>query len=258
MRMQFTFKRFTFRMAAIAVLCAMAIAPAVTHAQSAYSEDFTGAVSNNPWYFYNGACLTAGTSTVTTTPNVVPSCMTVKSIYYNEHLTGGFNGTNGASETLPDPVGNGALRLTNGYITPGSGGYNQNGAIVSAGSPFDAGAGVQITFKTVTYRGDSGGAGGDGADGISFFLVDGATDLSAYSGVGAFGGSLGYTCSNANNDPTLRPDGTPRGYDGLVGAYIGLGIDEYGNFLNPGDNTASGPGYVPNRIGLRGRGNISW
>ena len=34
------------------------------------------------------------------------------------------------------------------------------------------GPGVQITFKTVTYRGDSGGAGGDGADGISFYLMD--------------------------------------------------------------------------------------
>ena len=61
----------------------------------------------------------------------------------------------------------------------------------------------------------------------------------ASADTGAFGGSLGYTCANNNNDSTIRGDGTVRGYDGLVGGYIGLGIDEYGNFLNPGDNTAT-------------------
>jgi type IV pilus assembly protein PilY1 len=76
--------------------------------------------------------------------------------------------------------------------------------------------------------------------------------------LGAFGGSLGYTCSNSNNDPVLRASGQPRGYDGLIGGYIGLGIDEYGNFLNPSDNTSSGPGYQWNRIGLRGAGSTAW
>ena len=76
---------------------------------------------------------------------------------------------------------------------------------------------MQVTFKTITYHGDSGGAGADGADGISFFLQDG----SQAPGLGAFGGSLAYSCSNTN---------TP--HDGLIGGYIGLGIDEYGNFLN--------------------------
>src|SRR6185437_3055546 len=90
-----------------------------------------------------------------------------------------------------------------------------------------------------------------------------------YPAIGAWGGSLAYTCSNSNSP-----------YDGLVGAYLGLGIDEYGNFLNgtnntinetdyitksdgvtpfgTGDNTASGGYYKPGRIGLRGAGNISW
>src|SRR5439155_18021210 len=81
------------------------------------------------------------------------------------------------------------------------------------------------------------------------------------NGIGSWGGSLGYTCSNANPP-----------YNGLVGAYLGLGIDEYGNFLNgatwmPGytgpnpataDNSALGYGYRPNRIGLRGAGNVAW
>jgi len=90
-------------------------------------------------------------------------------------------------------------------------------------------SGLAVSFTTVTYEGDSGGSGGDGADGISFFLQN-----AIYTpDVGAFGGSLGYTCSNTNNDTTLRAStGLQRGYDGLAGGYIGLGIDEYGNFLN--------------------------
>jgi len=82
----------------------------------------------------------------------------------------------------------------------------------------------------VTYLGNSGGAGGDGADGISFYLMDASalntstitgTANGDGNGIGSWGGSLGYTCSNANPP-----------YNGLVGAYLGLGIDEYGNFLN--------------------------
>ena len=71
---------------------------------------------------------------------------------------------------------------------------------------------------------------------------------------------MGYTCSNANDDLThpRAADNSRRGFDGLVGAYIGLGIDEYGNFLNQGDNTASGFGYQWDRIGLRGTGSVAW
>lgn len=206
-------------------------------AQTVYSEDFTGPTTSNSWYFFSGACLTAGTA-ASSSPGSVPGCGSIKSSYYGENLVGGYNGAAGSAQTLPDPTGNGALRFTNGN----PGGYNQRGAIVSANT-FGTGAGVQITFKTVTYRGNSGGGGGDGADGISFYLMDGSQP----AGVGAYGGSLGYTCSNANPP-----------YDGLVGAYLGLGIDEYGNFLNQGDNTATGYGYQWNRIGLRGAGSISW
>lgn len=169
-----------------------------------------------------------------------------------------WNGVSGSNQTLPDPSGKGALRFTNGCIYNSgcsSGGKSQNGAIVSANS-FTTNQGLDITFKTMTYRGDSGGGNSDGADGMSFFLMDG----DATPNIGSWGGSLGYTCSNANPD-----------YHGMVGAYLGLGIDEYGNFLNgvsntlgesgttaSGDNTASGGGYKPNRIGLRGGGNIAW
>src|SRR5215469_14999445 len=83
-----------------------------------------------------------------------------------------------------------------------------------------------------------------------------ATVMASAPGAAASG-----TCSNANPP-----------YNGLIGAYLAVGIDEYGNFLNGasfmpgytgnnpiwGDNTALGYGYRPNRIGLRGAGNVAW
>ena len=220
--------------------------PAAAIAQVTVVDDFTQGQAAVSWVPFNGACLTAGTGA-----GSIPACVGLP--YYTEPLVGGATGT------LPDPIGKGALRFTNGF----PGGYQQNGAIVlNPANAFPSNSGVQVTFTTVTYRGNSGGAGGDGADGMSFFLMDATQPPD----LGAFGGSLGYTCSNTNNDPTLRADGTQRGYDGLVGAYLGLGIDEYGNFLNGsnpltgynGDNTASGYGYQPGRIGLRGGGNVAW
>jgi type IV pilus assembly protein PilY1 len=264
-------------------------APFAVQAQSSVNEDFTGTSTTNQWYFFNGACLTASTATgvepvIGTNGQPgggqLPGCTTIAGSYYNktanEVLVGGYNGT------FPDPAPTtnpttsyGALRFTNGYPY----GKNENGGVIFA-TPFSTGQGVSVTFKTVTYRGDSGGAGKDGADGLSFYLMD-ASQLNTSTiagvssgdgnGLGSWGGSLGYTCSNANPP-----------YNGLIGAYLGLGIDEYGNFLNGnanttgelnaggslnstatpygtfGDNTATGGGYMPNRIGLRGAGNIAW
>src|SRR5579859_1399393 len=264
--------------------------PFAAQAQTIVSEDFTGASTTNSWYFFNGACLTAGTA-VGVEPSgnsagQMPGCKAIGKggggpLYYNENLVGGYNGVAGSAQTLPDPVGHGALRFTNGSwctspssasppgtCTAYAGGFSQNGGIVSA-TPFPTGQGISVTFKTVTYRGNSGGAGGDGADGMSFYLMDASklntsTITGAASGdgngLGAWGGSLGYTCSNFNSP-----------YNGLIGGYLGLGIDEYGNFLNgtnntlgesgttvSGDNTASGGGSKPGRIGLRGAGNVAW
>ena len=227
--------------AGLTILCVM-LHSQRSEAQTTFAEDFTGATTNNPWYFFNGACLTASSASVGTPPGQLPGCLAVKSAYYHgENLVGGQNGVSGSTQTLPDPANSGALRFTNGYPY----GNNEGGAIVSS-VPFDATNGVQITFKSITYRGDSGN--GDGADGISFFLMDGSVAPS----IGSQGGSLAFTCSNPGNiggHPTI---------DGVTGAYLGLGIDEYGNFLNQGDNTATGYGQQTNRIGLRGAGNVSW
>jgi type IV pilus assembly protein PilY1 len=215
-----------------------------SNAQAVFSEDFTGTSTANSWYFFRGACLTASSAPVGTSPGPLPGCVAVQSAYYfGENLVGGTNGVAGSAQTLPDPANTGALRFTNGAPF----GNNEGGAIISA-TPFDTTNGVQITFKSVTYRGDSGGGVGDGADGISFFMINGAVTPS----IGSEGGSLAYTCSNPGNiggHPII---------DGVNGAYIGLGIDEYGNFLNASDNTATGFGYQGDRIGLRAAGNVAW
>ena len=187
-------------------------------------DDLTQSSAQLNWTSLNGACLTAGNGTGT-----IPACVGLN--YYSgdpNRLSGGATGT------LPDTAGNGALRFTDWT--------QQNGAVVS-NFTFPANQGVNVIFTTVTYQGDSGGTGKDGADGIGFFLMDGAVSPN----LGAWGGSLAYSCSNSNAP-----------YDGLVGAYLGLGIDEFGNFLNEADNTSTGFGYQPNRIGLRGAGNVSW
>ncbi len=253
--------------ALLGVVAVLATAPLrLAHAQASVTEDFTGTSTTNSWYFFNAACLTAGTG-----PGVQPSppggagtppgCTAIQSLpkpgpgstiggYGGEALVGGYAGVAGNVNSLPDPAGNGALRFTNGYPN----GNNESGAIVSA-TPFPTGQGVAVTFKTVTYRGDSGSPLHDGADGISFFLMDALVAPN----IGAYGGSLGYSCSQGKGD-------------GMVGAYIGVGIDEYGNFLNgqklmpgytgpnsaTGDNSALGYGYRPNRIGIRGAGNVAW
>jgi len=272
-------------LALITLLAGLAVAPA-TFAQTLLSDDFSGTTSSNTggvgnWLFYNGACLTAGTSTVLTPPATsIPACKAVLLSYYNKavdadaYLVGGANGFLGgttapASPSLqqPDPASSasnpvgGALRFTNGAPY----GNQERGAIVSTNA-YSTNAGIQVTFKTVTY-------GGTGADGISFYLMDGCVPVAGavlpttcvtnpiyptgspnVPAIGATGGSLAFSCSNTNGPGS----GSGVTYDGLTGGYLGLGIDEYGNFLNQGDNTASGYGFQPGRIGLRGAGSISW
>lgn len=270
-----------FRLLLLSV-CAALYCGTVLADDTIVKEDFTGTTTTNSWYFFNGACLTASStkSAASTSPGSPPGC--VGDSYYssnfpNEKLVGGFNGKSGSTLTLPDPDGNGALRFTNGCNWNGSncnnGGHNQNGAIIWGGTPISTSSGLDITFKTMTYRGDSLSNGStntstyqparnDGADGMSFFLMD----SSAVPNIGSYGGSLGYSCSNGNYRET-EP------YHGMVGAYLGLGIDEWGNFLNGtnnnfnaqgittshlGDNTSTGAGQWSNRIGLRGGGSVAW
>ncbi|MFE0055631.1 hypothetical protein [Streptomyces sp. NPDC059003] len=104
---------------------------------------------------------------------------------------------------------------------------------------FSTSLGIVAEFTYATY----GGATFDGkrGDGIAFFLADG----SAATGTGAVGGALGYACAGTASRCTSN---------GVPGAFLGIGIDEFGNFSSPMTG-ASGPGTQANKIVLRGGGN---
>ncbi|WP_256013646.1 Ig-like domain-containing protein [Desertivirga xinjiangensis] len=120
-----------------------------------------------------------------------------------------------AGAPLNDGEGKGYLRLTENT-------ENQKGHIFSQTKfPFDKG--LSIEFEYFTY-----GGGGEGADGICFFLFD----ASVQPTIGGFGGSLGYAAYSGQGETS----------PGLKGAYLGVGFDEFGNFAT---NIESRNGGVP-------------
>jgi type IV pilus assembly protein PilY1 len=142
---------------------------APVYAQLVVNDTLTGAASTYGWKPLGGACLTAGNGTGT-----IPKCDGLPA-YSGKTQVGGDSGR------LPDPVGKGALRLTNGEVkntctdTDGTctNGDNGSGSVVSTDT-FPTNQGVQVTFSTVTYGGDGykpgiTGAKASGADGIAFF-----------------------------------------------------------------------------------------
>lgn len=257
-------KAINLRRLSLTIVSALCLSGAA-QAQVVINDTLTGGHSLFNWQALNGACLTAGDGSNTpsdgtqytpSTPSLtIPACSGLP-YYKNLTLVGGATGL------LPDASGQGALRLTNGDTTTGTNGNNQTGAVVS-NFTFPTNEGLQVTWTSVTYGGNAyqnnhssknsdGSAYNNlsGADGISFFLSDGGTTANPVAPtVGALGGSLGYSCSNVN--------GT---YDGVVGGYLGIGIDEFGNFSNSGDNTSSGSssGQTPGAIAVRGAGHTAW
>lgn len=194
-------------------------AAAPAGADTLFNESFTGATAaapnlsvgasggGNP---FRQVCLTAGTNTAQTP---IPGC------------TAG-------QASIPaggDAPGSGALRFTDRE--------NNVAGFLLSNDALPLTAGLDIRFDYYAYN-------GTGADGLSFFLVNGATTLTA---PGANGGSLGY--AQRNSSP------------GVANGYLGVGLDEYGNYTNDTENRGNGcatraPGGLrPNYVGLRGPGN---
>ncbi|MBM7120702.1 PilC/PilY family type IV pilus protein [Dyella kyungheensis] len=230
-------------------------------ASNVIQDGFTGTTAQLPWQAFNGACLTAGNGQAASNGGLIPSCASLASTYYSAD-TANSTALVGLGSTNADAAGSGALRLTNSF--------SENGAIIDT-QPYASNLGIQVTFTTYTYGGNSGGTAKDGADGIGFYLLGAAStnglantlndssgnQLTAVPSIGSWGGSLGYSCSNTNSP-----------YEGMAGAYMGLGMDEFGNFLNSPDNTGTGSQagtsnggdgnqYQPGRIGLRAYGNVN-
>jgi MSHA biogenesis protein MshQ len=102
-----------------------------------------------------------------------------------------------------------------------------------------AGNRIEVEFDHYAY-------GGSGADGIALVFSDSAVP----SVPGAFGGSLGYAQkSNPGSDCTV-----PGGCPGFAGGWLGVGVDEFGNFSNPSEGRIGGPGARQDSIAVRGSG----
>jgi uncharacterized repeat protein (TIGR01451 family) len=138
-----------------------------------------------------------------------------------------------------DPVGSGWLRLTDVV-------GNQAGSAF-LDTAFDISNGVVIQFDYATWGGAGSGStcGQTGADGYSVYLFDGTYNASTFV-VGASGGSLGY------DKKTVAPV-----HAGLTGGYLGVGIDEWGNFSASTEGRTGVPGVMEcNGVAVRGPYNL--
>ncbi|MDG4856571.1 hypothetical protein P8605_00005 [Streptomyces sp. T-3] len=119
-----------------------------------------------------------------------------------------------------DPPGEGSLRLTDAE-------NSQSGFILTKGA-FPSDKGLRFEVGVSSYGSTTPA---NPADGISLFLLDGSAELPKEGG--AFGAGLGYT--------------------GIPGGYVGVGLDEFGNFSNNGMAGKGGlPGRNPNSVTVRG------
>lgn len=127
-----------------------------------------------------------------------------------------------------DDPGTGVLRLTNNTEA------KQAFVFYNYAVPSDKG--LVITFDYYAYGGtiDPTKPRPRGADGTTFFLFDGMTTPSL---PGADGGGLGYAQRLVDGGATVN---------GLPNAYLGVGLDEFGNFANDYEGRGNGcPTHPP-------------
>ncbi len=193
--------------AARRLLTLLATLPVALTAQTTFSENFTGTTAPG-WVFGantgdNKPFLTAATG------------------------AGGYDGSGNATGAPIDTNGNGWLRLNSNTT-------NQSTFALLDTQIFSVNARIEINMEYAFWN-------GSGADGITFFLVDGTRDSSTFL-PGAYGGSMGYAQRT--------------GEAGMPGGYLGFALDNFGNYSNGSEGrnggvTLDGTLY-PNRISVRG------
>jgi len=129
-----------------------------------------------------------------------------------------------------DASGSGWLRLTNNTGDQTGFAYNT--------TSFDLSAGALIQFDYATW-------GGSGADGYSVYLFD--ANVPTFN-IGAFGGSLGYAQKSATATCSAAPANVP----GISGGYVGIGVDEFGNFAYGCEGRRGGTAQKANTVTVRG------
>lgn len=179
-----------------------------------------------------GVSILSATSTVKCSFRAVLiacSCLLAFSAQAQFTITQDFKSNSAGNVTL-----GGAAKLTSGTIDPAGQGWlrltedvnNQVGyGFVNQGFPSTLG--VLMDFEYVSWRVTNPNPSFDGGDGFSVFLFNDNITAATFS-LGSRGGSLGYAQS------------TTTGNTGLAGGYVGVGIDEYGNFANCSEGKVGG------------------
>ncbi|MBS4704632.1 DUF6701 domain-containing protein [Aeromonas veronii] len=91
---------------------------------------------------------------------------------------------------------------------------------------------VEVTFRYYAWSPTWFNTGGDG---LAVIL----SDATVTPQPGSFGGALGYAQRN-------------NGTSGFAGGWLGVGLDEYGNFSNGNEGKVGGPGFRAQAIAIRG------
>ncbi len=204
--------------------------PVVTGSTSTGSTNVPGPLTNSSF--------AAGESTfVCSVPAGMPSTMTCvcdnfgratlnpSTIYGGNWAVSSSSGSFG----VPRIVNSGYLQMTNNSTDVAT-------AATMPGTFPAAGNLIVVDFKHYAYN-------GSGADGVALTLSDATVPPLP----GAYGGSLGF--AQKNNASCASPP-----CNGFSGGWVGIGIDEFGNYSNPTEGRSGGPGSRPDAVAVRGSG----
>ncbi|WP_170223382.1 DUF7507 domain-containing protein [Nonomuraea turkmeniaca] len=207
--------------------------PAAAQPVPLVEEDFTGATAIPQFLAVGSACLTGAPAAAPAGP--------------------GGHALTGCPQDAAGPVPpTGAAPY--GYLQLTSADNDQAGAVLY-GEAIPAEQGLAVTFEQWQY----GSTSQVPADGISFFLIDGAATLTR---PGAFGGSLGYAQKLPDDNPANAFE------PGVNQGYVGVGLDVLGNYFGDWEQRGLGcaerspagtqfriPAPGANMVTVRGPGN---